>query len=130
MILDTTLLIDLLRGDEKARARVRKLEEEGALLWVPAPAVFELWEGVERADRPQEERRRVADVLEGYTELAFEPRHAEQAGSLSGRLVRHAEMIDPVDAQIAGTALQERRPVLTRNVAHFARVAGLKVETY
>lgn len=130
MILDTTVLVDLLRGDKGAKARVRQLEGEGAVLWVPTPAVFELWEGVERADRPEREREAVESILRAYTVLPFESRHAARAGSLSGRLVRRGEMLDPVDAEIAGMALEERLPVLTRNTKHFRRVPDLAVETY
>lgn len=130
MILDTTVLVDLLRGDAKARVRVKALEEGGVLLWVPTPALFELWEGVERSDRPERERRLMSEILGLYTVLAFEANHAARAGVLSGALVRRGEMLDPIDAQIAGIALEERRPVLTRNVAHYRRVPGLEVETY
>lgn len=130
MILDTTLLIDLLRGDAKARSAVADLEKQGELLWIPTPALFELWEGVERADRPEKERRKISDVLDDYTVLPFDREHTARAGSLSGALVRRGEMIDPVDAQIAGVALAEGRAVLTRNAKHFHRVPGLAVETY
>ena len=130
MIADTTVLVDLLRGDEAAQGEVRRLESEGVLLWVPTPAVFELWEGVERADRPDEEARRIDAVLGDYTVLAFERRHAARAGRVSGALLRRGTMLDPLDAQIAGMALEERLPVLTRNTRHFERVPGLEVATY
>jgi tRNA(fMet)-specific endonuclease VapC len=127
---DTTVLVDLLRGTEAAQAVVRRLESEGVLLWIPTPAVFELWEGVERADRPDGEARRIEAVLGDYTVLAFERRHAARAGRVSGALLRRGTMLDPLDAQIAGMALEERVPVLTRNARHFDRVPGLKVATY
>lgn len=130
MIVDTTLLVDLLRRDKAAIERVRALEANGTLLWIPTPAVFELWEGVERSDRPNQERERVAAVLRDYTVLSFDARHAERAGTLSGELVRRGRMLDPIDAQIAGMALEERLRVLTRNVSDYRRVAGLEVETY
>lgn len=130
MILDTSVLIDLLRGREGARSRVSDLENSGALLWVPAPAIFELYEGIERADRPEDERSRVEAVLSGYSVLGFSPSHAQRAGTLSGRLVRRGEMLDPVDVQIAGMALAEGRAVLTRDTDDFDRVAGLDTETY
>lgn len=130
MILDTSVLVDLLRGHEDAHAEVGRLEADGRLLWVPAPAVFELFEGIERADRPAEERRQVEAVLEGYSVLAFEPRHARRAGEVSGRLARRGAMLDPLDIQVAGVALAEDRPVLTRDETDFRRVPGLEVETY
>ena len=130
MIADTTVLVNLLRGDEAAQGEVRRLESTGGILWVPTPAVFELWEGVERADRPDEEARRIDAVLGDYTVLAFERRHAARAGRVSGALLRRGTMLDPLDAQIAGMALEERLPVLTRNTRHFERVPGLEVATY
>ena len=130
MIADTTLLVDLLRRDEAARKTTERLESDGVVLWVPTPAVFELWEGVERADRPEEEARRIDAVLGDYTVLAFERRHAARAGRLSGSLLRRGTALDPVDVQIAGMALEERLPVLTRNVKHFERIPGLEVATY
>jgi tRNA(fMet)-specific endonuclease VapC len=130
VILDTTVLVDLLHGDEEAKKRVAELEEAGELLWVPTPVVCELWEGIERADRPEKERQKVVSVLDGYTVLAFDAKHAAKAGITSGALARRGEMIDPYDAQIAGVALAEDRSVLTRNVKHFKRVTGLDVETY
>jgi predicted nucleic acid-binding protein len=130
VIVDTTLLVDLLRGDSAAREKVRKLEAAGTVLWVPTPAVFELWEGVERADRPEREREKVEEILDAYTVLAFENRHAARAGTLSGKLVRRGDMIDPIDAEIAGVAMEERLAVLTRNEKHFGRVPDLAIETY
>lgn len=127
---DTTVLVDLLRRTEAARAAVRRLESEGVVLWIPTPAVFELWEGVERADRPDEEARRIDAVLGDYTVLALEHRHAARAGRVSGALLRRGTMLDPLDAQIAGMALEERVPVLTRNARHFDRVPDLEVATY
>lgn len=130
MIVDTTALVDLIRGLPAARAEVERLEAEGTLLWVPTPALFELWEGVERADRPEEERRTIEAVLEDYTVLSFKDRHAERAGRVSGALIRQGRMLDPIDSQLAGMALEERSPVLTRNREPFERVSGLEVVTY
>ncbi len=130
MILDTTVLIDLLRGDQDAVETVRQLEGDGRVLWIPSPAIFELFEGIERSDRPREERNLVEDVLGAYTLLAFEPSHARQAGLISGRLVRRGEMLDPIDAQIAGMAKAEDHPILTRNRKHFERVSGVEIEAY
>lgn len=130
MILDTTVLVDLLRHHEPARERVEALEERGDLLWIPVPAVFELFEGIEHADRPEDERSQVEEVLDSYTLLEFASHHAQRAGTVSGRLIRRGRMLDPIDVQIAGMALAERQPVLTRDLDDFERVTDLEVETY
>jgi predicted nucleic acid-binding protein len=38
--------------------------------------------------------------------------------------------VDPIDAQIAGIALQHDDIIVTRNIKHFERFKGLRVETY
>ncbi len=130
MILDTTLLVDLLRGDPEAMTFAARMEKAGQILWVPTPALFELWEGVERSDRADPETQKLQRLAAAYTVLAFEPRHAAAAGRLSGAAIRKGEMLDPVDAQIAGMALEERLPVVTRKQRHFERVPGLVVVPY
>lgn len=130
MILDTTFLVDLLRGDSAARSKATTLESEATLIRVPTPAIYELWEGVELARNPPKEMFRVREVLEDYTLLPLDPRHAMRAGTLSGTLHRRGITLDDVDALIAGAALEERDAVLTRNVKDFQRVPDLVVETY
>lgn len=119
-----------MRGDAAARARIGDLEASGTALWVPSPVVFELAEGIERSDRPHQELERVEAVLERCTLLDLTRRHAVRAGRISGQLIRRGEMLDPVDVLVAGMALDEGRPVLTRNARHFERVPDLEVVPY
>lgn len=130
MMLDTTFLVDLLRQDADARDRAAELEAGGEVAWVPAPALYELWEGVERAEDPPREMDRVERVLEGYTWMSVAPTHAIRAGRIAGRLIRRGEMLDPLDVLVAGMAIEEGHAVLTRNVEHFSRVRDLDVESY
>lgn len=130
MIADTSFLVDLLRGVPETAETLRRLDADGTTLWIPTPVLFELWEGVERGDRPHEEAAKIQKVTAGYTVLPFDARHAQQAGRLSGDLMRRGRMIEPIDAQIAGMALAEATAVLTRNRKDFERVPGLKVVAY
>ncbi|MHB8586404.1 MAG: PIN domain-containing protein [Thermoplasmatota archaeon] len=130
MILDTTVLVDLLRNDPATKRRILELEQSGEPLWIPTPAIFELAEGAERSDRTSEERKKIAEVLSGYTVLPLAAPSALRAGEVSGLLIRRGEMIDPIDAQIAGIALEENQPVLTKNTRHFGRVPNLDIEDY
>lgn len=130
MILDTTFLVDLARRDRGAFARLDELEARGETLRVPAPAVFELSGGVERSRDPPRETRAVTEVLEGCVVLPLEPRQAMRAGRVSGALLLRGVRLDPIDALIAGIALEEDDAVLTRNLRHFRRVEDLRVEAY
>lgn len=130
MITDTTFLIDLARHDPGALAKAKTLESAGELLRVPAPALYELWEGIERSRHPARELASVEALLEDFFLLPLEPRHAKRAGTVSGVLTRKGTPVDDIDLLLAGMALEEDLPILTRNLRDFRRVPDLRLETY
>ncbi|MGQ0535406.1 MAG: PIN domain-containing protein, partial [Methanobacteriota archaeon] len=121
MIVDTSFLIDLLRGDTPALNLLERLEESSEALRVPAPCLFELWEGIERSRHPPREAERVNAILQGFPIVGLEARHATRAGKLSGAMIRKGLRPDPLDVLIAGVALEEGERVVTRDERDFAR---------
>ena len=130
MILDTTFLVDLLRGDRVALAMREELEGGSDPLRVPSVVLFELWEGIERARNPPREREVVEETLTAYATLPFTPEHAQRAGTVSASLLRRGIRVGDIDLLIAGTALVEEDVVLTRNARDFERIPDLRVRTY
>ena len=130
MILDTTFLVDLMKGEEAAVARARRIEREATPVRIPAPALFELWRGVHLASRTAEEEGKVVRLLSLYPSAAFDADAAARGGEVDALLLRRGAPLDPEDAMIAGIALARTEPLLTRNVRHFSRVPGLRVESY
>ncbi|MBI4393272.1 MAG: PIN domain-containing protein [Euryarchaeota archaeon] len=130
MILDTSFVIDILRGDFAALGLLDELESGTDVLRIPTPAYFELVEGVERSRYPPREWENLRDTLDRFPSIGLESRHALRAGRISGALIRRGRRIDPVDILIAGIALEEGEAVVTRDVDDFGRVEGLGVRTY
>ena len=129
MILDSTFLIDVLRGDASVSELIEEIDASGTP-FVSAVTVMELHEGVHLADATDAERSRVSELLAGINELPFDRACATRAGEISAGLVSAGAPIDETDVMIAATALLSDRPVLTRNVDHFDRIDGLDVVTY
>lgn len=130
MLLDTTFLIDLMKGDEAAVARAKAIQREGGAARIPTPALFELWRGVHLAARTADEERKVLGLLSVYPWASLDGDGAARAGEIDALLLRRREPIDPEDSMIAGIALARGEPLLTRDARHFARIPGLQVETY
>jgi predicted nucleic acid-binding protein len=130
VLADTGFLIDLMRGDEKARARSEHLVEESIPVMVGTPTIFELYVGVGLAVKSAEEREKVLEVLRSLTQLPLDTASATRAGAVYAQKVRDGTTIDPEDAMIAGIALENQQAVLTRNEKHFTGIAGLRVEGY
>ena len=130
MIQDTSFIIDLLKNDDGAVAKLEEIEANRVPQKCSSVTVLELFEGIYQFDEVTEERQTVLDVLKSKHIVDADQDLMETAGKISGKLLREGNQIDREDCVIAATAIQENEPVLTRNVDHFQRIDVLTVETY
>ncbi|HLD97130.1 MAG TPA: PIN domain-containing protein [Candidatus Nanoarchaeia archaeon] len=130
MILDTSFIIDLMEMDEGALDKHGQLVEKNETSRISSAALFELWSGVGHSKKGEEEKLKIMRALSGISTIALTAPMAEKAGEIHGTLAKEGRGIDNIDAMIASTALHENETLLTRNVKHFARVNGLRIESY
>lgn len=130
MIQDTSFIIDILNGDPDAQDVLELIERENRPEKVASITSLELYEGIQRSQRPADEKQTVLSVLDSKHVIPADHSIMKHAGELSGQLIEAGKQIDREDCVIAATAIQENEPVLTRNATHFERVPNLDVETY
>ena len=130
MMVDTTFLLDLARGDPGARAALEAMERDSEALRVPAPALAKLWEGVERARTRPRETTALRELLLGVPSAPFEAKHAMLAARLLADAAGAATPLDPFDAMVAAMAVSEDETLLTRNTRELGGVAELRMRTY
>ena len=130
MLLDTSFLIDLMQENEEAKAKAEELTAGSVALMVGTPTMFELYLGVGLAIKSAEEREKVLEALRSLTQVHLDGASATRAGAVYAQRTKEGTSIDAEDAMIAGIAIENQQAVLTRNVKHFAGIAGLKVEQY
>ncbi|HLC32614.1 MAG TPA: PIN domain-containing protein [Candidatus Nanoarchaeia archaeon] len=130
MIIDTTVLIDLMNGDRETHNKIRELELRGEPCKVTTLSVFELRRGVPLSEDESQEKQKITEVLQGQTILPLDIASVEIGGVLSGLLQKQGKSIGGIDTIISGIALAHKEKVLTRNVKDFSKVPGLHVETY
>jgi hypothetical protein len=131
-LVDTDVISEARRG-EKGNLGVRQFfrdaERDGAQLYLSAVTIGELRQGVEkvrhRGDEPQARllERWLNRVTSTYQDsiLAFD----EEIAEIWGRL-RVPNPENPLDKQIAATALINDLTVVTRNTTHY-RATGVEV---
>jgi predicted nucleic acid-binding protein len=119
VLVDTSVLIDVLRGDTAAAGVLKQAREDGPL-HASEVTRLEVLAGM----RPAEEAatRALLDVLVWHP---LDERIAEIAGELGRRWLRGNRGIDSADLAIAATAVQLDAQPLTRNVKHFPMFPGL-----
>lgn len=114
VLLDTSVLIDHLRGDPAARDALAGAVAEGRRLAASVVVKVEILAGM----RPAEEAvtRQLLDAVEW---LSVDDDIAEVAGQLANRTLRTHPGVDPVDFIIAATAMANDASLWTRNIKHF-----------
>ncbi len=130
MILDTSFMIDLLRGKKSAVSKIKELEANSIATGITTPSIFELFVGISVTRRPVAEKNKIMDILKSWGIFALDADSAGIAGKIHGELIKNGEIIDPEDSMIAGIAIHNNEPLLTKNVKHFQRIPGLKIEEY
>ncbi|MDG5821958.1 PIN domain-containing protein [Natronococcus sp. A-GB7] len=129
MILDSTFIHDVLRGDDAAINRLAELREERAPVALSALTIFEV--GVGLRGESARYREQFGEVVDDLVVLPVTDTTARQAISIQHELLDRGERIGARDVLIAGTAVGTPDPrVLTRNVDEFARVDDLEAESY
>lgn len=119
VLIDTSVLIDVLRGEEAAARILGDARAEGPL-HASEVTRLEVLAGM----RPREEAatRALLDVLTWHP---LDERIAELAGELGRRWLPGNRGIDAADLAIAATAVLLGARPLTRNVKHFPMFDGL-----
>lgn len=130
MFLDSTFLIDFLRGKQKAVSYLAGRESE--LLFTSEINVFELVEGVYAGKEDVlTHLEKISGLLNRMMVLPFDRRAALKAGGISGKLSREGKKIGETDCLIAGVALANGiTEIITENKEHFEKIPGLVVRTY
>lgn len=99
-------------------------------IMVSAVVAFELAVGVAKSPEATRRREQLARFLATVTVVPFGRQEAEVSASVRADLEQRGLPIGPLDVLIAGTALARGAVLVTRNTREFARVAGLRVESW
>jgi len=131
-LLDTNTCIALLRDSSVRIAQnfAAALVRDGAIA-ISSLVVCELWYGVFKSMRRQENADRLLKLLRGPVEVVpFDAEDAQVAGEIRAELARTGKTIGSYDTLIAGQCLRKNLIVVTSNLAEFRRVKGLRCEDW
>ena len=118
MLLDTCVVIDVLRGRDAAIEFVSALPRAPAVSAITATEVI-------AGCRSSNEQRQVDQLLSHYTVIDLNLEIASLAADYA-RQYGPSHATDPIDAVIAATAKVRMLSLATLNLKHFPMVPGLK----
>lgn len=128
--LDTSLLIDITRGQREAQQAAEAALAEGAV--TTELNAFELFTGAHHRGRPiPREMEAAGTALRGLDILALTRAAALKGAAIVSILRSQGQDIGALDVLIAAIALTHGvDTIVTKDATHFRRVPGLRVETY
>lgn len=120
ILVDTSVLIDHLRGEDAARRALAGAVRGSHRLACSTVTKVEVLAGMRPVEEPA--TRRLLSVLEW---LPVDDAVAERAGLLANHYLRSHPGVDPVDFIVAATAEVQDAALWTRNVKHFPMIPDL-----
>lgn len=122
MLLDTTVLIDLLRGDTGAAEFVDTIAASRTPLFVSAISAMELFVGC----RNKNETMKAQQLVASFALLHLHPAESRWACELVLSYSKSHGLAIP-DALIAATALVQDLELASDNIRHFGVIPDLRV---
>ena len=121
MLVDTSVLIDHLRGDARAVDLLAEHARAADEIWSVTPVRTEILAGLRRG-----EERATRALLDSLQWLSVTVEVADRAGALAARYLASHRNIDTIDYLIAASAEILGARLLTQNVRHFPMIKALR----
>jgi tRNA(fMet)-specific endonuclease VapC len=131
-LLDTNACIALINGTEiNVRRRFKRAVARESVILLSSIVAFELWYGVSKSQRKDNNTQRLDTFLGGPLEWAlFDEDDARAAGTVRAELEAVGRPVGAYEVLLAGQARKRGATLVTSNTKEFARVQGLKWEDW
>ncbi len=130
MILETSFLIDMMRGRPEAAALVEAIDRSGEAIALPAPGLFELWIGAGRSRRSRGEMERIGSLVAAFDVLPLTDVDAKEAGLLQAKLSLAGLTMGTVDVLVAGMAKARGETLVTGDRDFSAVQRDVRIRSY
>ena len=125
-LVDTDWVVDYLKGRPPIVTRLSVLALDG--LAVSLITYGEIYEGIYYGRNSAQHEAGFRNFLRGVVLLPLDQAIMRRFARVRGELRSRGQLIGDPDLLIAATALHFDLTLLTHNVRHFGRIAGLRVE--
>jgi predicted nucleic acid-binding protein len=121
LVIDTSVLIDYLRGGSKWEELLSKFEKNDEL-YLPTIVIFELFSGGSTSN--PENSKKITDFLKYFQKIDLTERIAKRAGVLFRDVNKNLGAPDYI---IAASALELNATLVTLNKKHFEQITNLSL---
>ncbi len=126
--LDTDILIEYFRGNEKISGKISLLKDQDdiALTWL---SFYEFFKGIYISQKLNEEAF-LKNLLTSCLVLESTFESSKIGGEIYATLKREGKLINDADILIASIVKANSATLVTNNTSHFSRISGLLVTNW
>lgn len=129
VVLDSDILVGILRENKDAIDFADALEKRGEELNTTVINIAELVEGAFLlAD--SDKFNKVENLTTSFNSYNLDNAAAWKTGEISAALKKKGQKLDFPDIAIAAISISNDETLITRNIKHFSRIKGLKIEKW
>lgn len=125
IVIDTDVLVDVLRNVRKVVNFVDEMEKKRYLLSTTIINAFELFYGAYKSKKRTQNLTAIRRLLDRLVILKIGLKSAEKAGHIHAKLKTKGEPIGMRDAMIGAIALAKGYSLVTRNIEHLQKIKDL-----
>ena len=126
--LDTDILIEYFRGNEKIKVRINALSENDSI-GLTLLSFYEFFKGIFVSGKLEEEKF-LRNLFETSIILKASYETARIGGEIYASLKKQGQLINDADILIASIVKSHEAVLVTNNISHFSRIEGLKIENW
>jgi tRNA(fMet)-specific endonuclease VapC len=123
-ILDTTVIVALLKGKTETLAEINKLIEKEDSLGITTITAYELLKGAYLSTKQKENIQAAKEVIANLQIFDLSPQACEEAAEIYKELNNSGKIISEFDILIAAIAKTNNETILTYD-KHFKAIKGL-----
>jgi predicted nucleic acid-binding protein len=127
IIIDTDVLVDMLRGEEKTVKVISEFESRKRILSTTVINVFELYYGAYKSKKRLQNLNATRRLLERIIVLKMGSKSAEKAGQIYAELEAMGQTIGLRDLMVGAIAVSRGYTLITGNVKHMQKIKGLNL---
>ena len=128
-VLDTDILVGLLKNDPEATGKIRMLQDSGDKITTTMVTAYELVKGAHVSSRADENLAKLYETLASLMILELSFGASDEAARIYRDLRDRGKMIGEFDILIAGTVKFNAETLVTRD-EHFKRIPALKTVSW
>ena len=126
MILDTEVIVALLKGEAEANKAIERISENGEQAATTILTAYELLRGAYISSNPQRNLTEVKELLSNVEILPLTLQTCEEASKIYRDLRKTGRFIGEIDTLIAAIAMATAQTIMTRD-KHFSCIQGINI---